>query len=411
MTTVNAEKIAKRIDELPPMPLVVQKLLKVVGNDFSSAKDIAATLSMDQALTSKVLKLVNSAFYGLPGKVSTITRAVVILGNAAVRNLALAFASFDGLKKLKGPLDQERFWDHNLTCAVGAQALAPSLKYPEPEEAFIAGLLHDIGHVVLSTTFPEEYGDLLCNIRSNFLDREEEIFGMTHADVGTRLLEHWQIPDSLCRVTRFHHSSKLASAEKEPLVTLVMLSDVLASVRRCLFAEVVDESLLMRITADTGISMGEYGKVLALMDDKIKEARVFLSIAEHRDLGKVSAPSGAEMATVAVIGDDGQRILWMKGLLESFGYHVLVWDHGQDQSFVWDAVQLAIFDLQSIPEQEIHVLTESLHENNVTGITIAGYGDQAFRSSSDLKGLPVLPFIFTRQDIGKYLMKETADVG
>jgi len=151
MTIVKANEIVKNIKDLPPLPLVVQKLLKVVGDVNTSAKDVADVLSTDQAMTSKVLKLVNSAFYGLPGKVSTISRAVVILGNAAVRNLALAFASYDALKKIGGERVQERFWGHALTCAVGAQEMALRMKHHEAEEAFTAGLLHDLGHLILIT--------------------------------------------------------------------------------------------------------------------------------------------------------------------------------------------------------------------------------------------------------------------
>jgi len=408
MTTVNAEKIAKKIDELPPLPLVVQKLLNAVGNDFSSAKDIGATLSMDQALTSKVLKLVNSAFYGLPGKISTVTRAVVILGNAAVRNLALAFASFDALKKLRGPIDQEKFWDHALTCAVGAQALAPYFKYPEPEEAFIAGLLHDIGHLLLSTAFPEEYMETRKNISANYLEREEEILGITHTEAGTRLLEHWQIPEKLCRATRFHHSPKLASVTNEPLISLVILADILSIVRGCIFAGVVDESMLFQITKDAGLSMGEYGKVLAKMGEKIKEAKAFLQIAEHAELSRTPGTGDKEMASVVVISDDEQRILWIRGLLESFGYNVLVWNYDRESLFEWESTQLVILDLQGIPGTIIPTLDLLLRENDITGVVLTGNGDKASVEPAELAGYPILPFIFSRENIDKYLLKETA---
>jgi CheY-like chemotaxis protein len=187
-----------------------------------------------------------------------------------------------------------------------------------------------------------------------------------------------------------------------------MLADILASVRHSLFAEVVDESLLFQITKDAGLSMGEYGKVLAKMGEKIKEAKVFLQIAEHPDLGRAGGNGDIETATVMVIGDDEQRTLWVRGLLESFGYHVLVCNHNEESLFDGKAIQLVILDLHAIPEPKILKFETLLKEKNIAGVALAGNGNGASVNPANQTGYPILPFIFSQEDIGKYLVKEAA---
>ena len=407
MSTENAEKLAKKIEELPPLPLVVQKLLAVVGDDGSSASDVGEVLSADQALVGKVLKLVNSAFYGLPGKIPTITRAVVILGYSAVRNLA--FASYDTLKSLKGPVDQEKFWSHALSTAVGAQVLASHLNYPEAEEAFIAGLLHDIGHLVLSSTLPDEYAMVYENMGESFLEMEEVIIGMTHMDIGTRLLEHWQIPEKLCRVARFHHSPKLGSPKREPLVSMVMLADVLSSIKGSSFAEFTDEELFFRISNEAGLSAGSYSSILSKIDEKIGEAMVFLKIAGHSTSEKATDTPEKGSSTVLIIGDDEERVSWVKALLDSFGYHVMMIGSQEETTPDFETVQLAILDPMGIPEPKALDFTTLLKENNITGVALSDNGIGDSTESTLFAGYPALPIIFSREDINALLQKETTE--
>ena len=139
------------------MPLVVRKLLSVMDDDRSSADDISAVLASDQALAAKVLKLVNSSFYGMSGQVSTISRAVVILGVSAVRNLALGLSIAGIMGKGRQSSLWSRFWDHSLAAATAAEHLARETGYPDPEEAFVAGLLHDVGHLVFMLAAPGDF--------------------------------------------------------------------------------------------------------------------------------------------------------------------------------------------------------------------------------------------------------------
>ena len=138
------EIVLGRVRELPPLPLVVQELLAVMRRPESSAEDITRVLSADQALAGKILRLVNSSFYGMPGHVGTISQAVVILGHAALRNLAMSLAVVDSIGRDLPAERRQVFWQHALATAAGAEVVARHAGLPEPEEAFVAGLLHGL---------------------------------------------------------------------------------------------------------------------------------------------------------------------------------------------------------------------------------------------------------------------------
>jgi len=406
MTTARAEEIVKNIKNLPPLPPVVQKLLKVVEDMNTSAKDVADVMSADQGMTSKVLKLVNSAFYGLPGKVSTISRAVIILGNVAVRNLALAFASFDALKGLGGERVQERFWNHALACAIGARELAPRLKYHEAEEAFIAGLLHDLGHLILITYLPGEYSAVYSTVDPNFLGREELRMGTTHTEVGNLLLKHWQVPDSLCRVVRLHHADNLGDPEKEPLLSSVMLADILSCVKGWHFREFPNPKLFTQITKSSGISWGDYGDVLSKIDEKINEARASLGIPKLRASDAAVSVEG-ENAKILIIGDDEDRIKWVKCLVESFGNQVVVCDLSEEGEPNFDNAHLAIFDPEGRSEKEISNLRIKLIDRKLPHAALASSNTGKSIAHAQSVGYPILPFIFSREHV-RSLLKEVA---
>ncbi|PIE76795.1 HD family phosphohydrolase, partial [bacterium DOLJORAL78_65_58] len=139
----------KTIKDLPPLPLVVQKLLQVMDDPNSSADDISQVLSADNAMAAKVLKLVNSSFYGLSGQVASVPRAIVILGLSSIRNLALGLGVTKLMARAGNGELQQRFWAHSIATAAACETVARATQRIIPEEAFVAGLLHDIGHLIL----------------------------------------------------------------------------------------------------------------------------------------------------------------------------------------------------------------------------------------------------------------------
>jgi len=265
---------------LPPLPEVTRQLMTVLGDDNASAKDVAKVLTSDPALAGKVLKLVNSSFYGVPKEVTTISRAVVILGFTGIRNLALGFGSVEALKKMGGGMDMTKFWHHAMITGAACQSLVPHLKRRiDPEEAFISGLMHDIGTYVLATAVPDLYKTILDDTEGDQLALEHEEFGMTHAKVGQGLLQFWQLPDAFCDVARYHHDVAVATDGERPLTNLVALADVLAYVHSGSLEHGASEADLLSLMRGLDLTLFDIKTALQAMDQKVGEMGSFMKIA------------------------------------------------------------------------------------------------------------------------------------
>jgi len=269
MIQVNTEELIRKIKGLPPLNLVVQKLLQVVNNDNASATEVSEILSSDQAIASKVLALVNSSFYGFPSKITTISRAEVILGNKSIHNLALSFAAIDSFKNYKGAISIKLFWSHALAVATSAQLISKHNHYKVPEELFIAGLLHDIGHLILSWFYPKEYEELVSTPPSDFLEEEERLLGICHQDVGAMLLKYWQLPPVLVNAVGKHHSYEDVSTN-QTISTLVIADYVSTLIGRSCLELCNEEAVIhaletLEMTSDDLCSIIEesYHKTLA----------------------------------------------------------------------------------------------------------------------------------------------------
>lgn len=402
MSAANAEKIIKQIKELPPLPLVVQRLLSIVDDGTSSAKDVTRVLASDQALAAKVLKLVNSSFYGFSKEISTITRAVVILGFSAVRNLAIGLSAADVLKHARGDIDWDGFWSHGLASAAGAQALAKRTGYPEPEEAFIAGLLHDIGHFVMSITLPEEYGELLKDTDGNLLELETERMGMTHCEVGIRLLEHWKLPQPLCRTARFHHSLKMASPDKDPLVWLVTMADALACIRGDRYVERVSAEQFATLAMARESGLKHCGEVLEEVDKYISDAREFLHIRRdhHGHTTAIRKRSPLHHCVSAVVSSDSERFSWVAAALSYHGCKISNVKELCKEAEPGMGVRLAIFDAKGVLGDPASRLAEMLEANGVH-VAVLEYSHEA--EVPELENYPRLDLVLTRDQLEKCL--------
>ncbi len=209
------KNIITRINNLPSLPLVVNKILEVADDSRAAANDLANVISKDQSLAAEVLKLVNSAFYGFSGNISTISHAVVILGFHTIKNLAIGISAF-GVMKAKGTnlFDRERFWEHSLGCGVCARLIAERIGHDSPEEVFVAGLLHDIGKLILDIYAKEEFEKALNLVERDsipLLEAEKAVIGITHPIMGEWLVKEWRLPASLYSAIRYHHSPPFAA--------------------------------------------------------------------------------------------------------------------------------------------------------------------------------------------------------
>jgi len=204
------QKLIKKIDDLPTLPRTVLKITELVNDPKSSAKDLARIIADDQVLTARLLKLVNSSFYGFPQRISTVTGAIVLLGFDAIRSLLLTTSLFDlfANRNRQKKKDQERFWDHSLGCAVGAKVIGNYLRHDKIEELFVSGLLHDIGKIVEMIFLQDEFANIVAAVnKENILmtTAENKVLGFNHAEVGKLLVEKWNLPVKLVQVIAHHH--------------------------------------------------------------------------------------------------------------------------------------------------------------------------------------------------------------
>jgi putative nucleotidyltransferase with HDIG domain len=390
------DRLAARIRQLPPLPAVISRLMDVVQNSESSAEDVSRVLASDQHLTGKVLRLVNSSFYGMSRKIATITRAVVILGYQAIRHLALGLAACQAFQDQKSALDRERFWTHSLSCAATAQLVARQTGLPVPEEAFVAGLLHDIGRMALSVAGPREFAGLRPAPAGQLIAREKEVLGMSHAQAGAQLLEHWKLPEALCRVVRFHHSARLVSAAEEPLLTAVMLADGLSSAENADPLELVDSALCARAMSAAGIPAGEYRIVLREMSSRIARARTFLQVAERPSGADPEGTAGGgheELPAVAVVGTASQRTEWARNLLEHFGYGVRVLAPEEAAGAGGRLPRVALVDPEGLEPGQVEQLCAGL---TAAGCATAVLETGAAGESPPPAGCTRLPLVFSR---------------
>ena len=398
------DKVMQAMRSLPPMPMAVQKLLAVMNDENSSAEHVTQVLSSDQALAGKVLKLVNSSYYGMSGEVSTITRAVVVLGFSGVRNVAMGFGMVSAMKKL-GAQGMASFWDHALAAGAGAQAMAAQLgKQHDPEEAFIAGLMHDIGHIVLASAAPDVWREAQAAARAGgeIIALEKEALGMSHASVGQRLMRYWQLPDVLQEAARWHHDIKTVSGREHPLATLVALGDLLACIHGGGFERPLAEADLGRLLRLHCLEMTQVRAALSGMDRKIEEMQVFLKIAdEGGGLPAVEAPAETAQAVV-ILSADQDRIAWVGGLLQHFGSTLIPLKSYFNQESGHESVALVVLDPNSVTHSQLDKMLPFLDRQPAT-ICVLCDTEVTPLGAKLAQRYPSLPFVFSRQDLWEVL--------
>lgn len=222
----------QRIVDLPTLPIVVSQVLSLVEDRRASAGDLAKVIGSDQALASRVLRLANSAYYGFRREIVTISHAVVLLGFDTVKSIVLATSVFETLNggAERSSFDQEQFWLHVGATALAARQVAKNLRLADPEAAFVGGLLHDIGKVVLDRFFHQRYAEAARRaVETPCLIREAEVslFGVDHSEVGRWLADRWRFPVTIVEPVSFHHRPGEASADHRGLASVVHLADIL----------------------------------------------------------------------------------------------------------------------------------------------------------------------------------------
>lgn len=225
--------IRDHIEHIPALSTTVTKVLEVCNRPNTSANDLNRIISMDPVLTGRVLMLINSAYYSIPDHVTSLTRAIIMLGINTVKNLAVSTAVLGAFKGSKSQqiLPSDQFWSHSLSVGVTAKALAlkKGVSSAECEDCFIGGLLHDLGKMPLIQCFEDDYAKVIGLATENqipLFQSEQEAFGFHHGWVGKMIAEKWKLGGTITECLHFHHESNNAAEDTQRLVAIVELANI-----------------------------------------------------------------------------------------------------------------------------------------------------------------------------------------
>lgn len=280
-----AKSLSNDTSVLVSPPEVYLRINDMLADDTASADDFAKVIMHDPALAARMLKLVNSSYYGLPSKVDTISRALTIVGMHELTNLVYSICAIKSFSKMSSDItNMNTFWRHGVYCGIAARELAKEAKCINPERLFVAGLLHDLGTLAINRKYPDVAQKLIessAGSEQNLATQERQEFGFDHAQLGALMLENWNLPDATCQAIRFHHD--LACAEKAQFeAAIINLADGLAncSGTGC-FSEiiaadnVISGQLLNSLQIDTDY---DFEKLIESVDQKFIET-VYLLVA------------------------------------------------------------------------------------------------------------------------------------
>jgi putative nucleotidyltransferase with HDIG domain len=215
MSALQIDELIGGVEDLPSLPAVVMELLGSIDQDDIDIAVLAKKVANDPALTAKTLRLANSSAFGLQVKATTIQQAMTFLGYQTTRNLITAAALTGCFPEGRCPgFNDKAFWRHSIATAACARVLARRVRF-NPDYAFTAGLLHDIGRLVLVARFPERYQAVL-SLRDKrdgeLIDAERELLGIDHVDAGVALAAHWNFSDTMRQAIAFHHAPEAPGA-------------------------------------------------------------------------------------------------------------------------------------------------------------------------------------------------------
>jgi HD-like signal output (HDOD) protein len=260
---------------------MLNNINQMILNPRTSAKEVAQVIASDPALTSKVLRVVNSSFYGFPNRITTITHAIVILGFNTVKSIVLSSTIFDVFRRSvkPGDFDRTEFWKHSIGCGAAAKVLGRRINYPMLEELFIAGLLHDVGKIILDQFLADKFQEVLALVRSRdclIVEAEAEVLGLTHSDVGAWLFEKWNLSKGLVETTRCHHNPQ-AAGDHQKFAEIIHMADIL--VRALRFGNGGDgkvPTVSDSAWRSLGLAEAELDDLLLQTSAEIEKAMVFL---------------------------------------------------------------------------------------------------------------------------------------
>jgi HD-like signal output (HDOD) protein len=276
-------EIIRKVTTIATLPEVTVRIIKTVEDPKSSAQQLHKIVSHDPALVTRILKVVNSAFYGLPGQIGSIDRAIVLLGLNGIKNIAVAASLgqlFRGATLCEG-YSAKDLWTHCVAVGVAARDLAKNMRIDLPDEAFLAGMIHDVGILLSLQVFPEKLHDV-CEIvkktGGEFCAVEQQIIGLDHQQLGMGLAEQWKFPRACQLVAGYHHNPEQLADQSRFLVNLVYAADTLVATAKYGFPlTACNQKLDATRMADLQLDAVAVETTRAKLPDLVSEACVLLA--------------------------------------------------------------------------------------------------------------------------------------
>ncbi len=283
------KNIRSYIARLPSLSTTAAKVLQTCNNPQSSPNDLNRVIGLDPVLAGQVLRLTNSAYYSLRHPVSSVTRAIIMLGINTVKNLVLSFAILERLRNKQSfrALSAEKFWAHSLSVGVIAKCIAMvrGVSISDQEEFFVCGLLHDLGKIPLNQQFPDEYFqalDLAKRSRWPLAHAESVVFGIDHGIIGSLIAQKWRLSPAFIQALGCHHQPDKSLPEHQQLVFIVALADIFSQLLDIGTCEATQPGtafagyLLERVGVDWPTLYDMRDTVM----DEIDKAKIYLEISE-----------------------------------------------------------------------------------------------------------------------------------
>ncbi|MDY0212522.1 MAG: GGDEF domain-containing protein [Desulfuromonadaceae bacterium] len=305
--------------ELPTLSNVASRLITITSQEDTTINDIASLISKDVSLSTKLLRVVNSAFYSFPQQIGTIHQAASILGTNAVRSLVLSFSFLKPEQTKSTTFDYAQFWENSLFEAVTARMLMTAIKTEDAEEGFIASLLQNLGTMILARAFPAQFLKVenmleVADSTTKLTDLEKQIIGADHTYIGSEIVKKWGFPETLIAPIEYHHAPHKYPGESKKIKLLcqvVHLSDMLSKARRSKSPEEHVIEFRKRAKQKLGLSDSMLEKLLDKVHTEVEETAKFfnLKIAPQKSIAEILQIANAELSVLNLSYEQMNRSL------------------------------------------------------------------------------------------------------
>ncbi|MBU0663126.1 MAG: GGDEF domain-containing protein [Proteobacteria bacterium] len=313
--------------ELPTLPTVASALISLTSREDTTLTDIADLVSKDIALSAKILKVSNSAFYSFPQQIGSINQAVSILGINAVRSLVLSFSflSIKGGKK-SDHFDFQKFWERSLASAVAAKLILGKVKGADTEEIFISGLLQNLGELIFAKTFPDQYEEVLCQLKEEqgtTTEIEKRLIGVDHCFIGYEVAKSWGFPEVLLLPILFHHDPQQYAGQNlkiKATTNAVYLSDILINILSSRTPEEYHKQFQKEAKKLFGLSSADINSILSDLHHQLDQAAAYfgLNIKNSKSIQEILQEANIKLSLLNLNYDQiNQQLVQTKIKLEN----------------------------------------------------------------------------------------------